>query len=85
MTRWIAKTGMRLQMLFARKKSGTRLNDELQDHLERQIAENVAAGMSAEEARFAALRAFGNPTLVREQARSTWSWNRLESLVQDVR
>lgn len=83
--RWFAKAGMRIRMLFTRKQSGTQLDAELQDHLDRQIAENVAAGMSAEEARCTALRAFGNPTVVREQARATWSWNRLELLVQDVR
>ena len=41
--------------------------------------------MTAEEARYAALRSFGNPTLLREQARATWSWNWLESAVQDLR
>ncbi|MGO9316517.1 MAG: ADOP family duplicated permease [Terracidiphilus sp.] len=72
-------------MLFARGKAAARLDDELQFHLERQIAENIAAGMSAEEARFAALRAFGNPALLREQARATWSWTWLELLLRDVR
>ncbi len=85
MMRWITKAGMRIRMLFTRKRSGAQLDAELQDHLDRQIAENLAAGMSAEEARYAALRAFGNPALVREQTRSTWSWNRLEALGQDVR
>jgi hypothetical protein len=36
-------------------------------------------------ARYAALRTFGNPTLLREQARSMWSWNELELLLRDVR
>ena len=31
--------------------------------------------MSPEEARLAALRAFGNPLLLRDQTRATWSWN----------
>ncbi|MFZ0745839.1 MAG: ABC transporter permease [Terracidiphilus sp.] len=76
---------MKMQMLFRRSKAGTRLNDELQFHLDRQIAENLAAGMSAEEARYAALQAFGNPALLREQTRATWGWNWLESVFQDVR
>jgi putative ABC transport system permease protein len=41
--------------------------------------------MCPKEARFAALRAFGNPALLREQTRATWSWNGLESLIHDVR
>jgi putative ABC transport system permease protein len=76
---------MRIEMLFARGKAGARLDEELRFHLEQQIAENMAAGMSREEARCAPLRAFGNPALLREQARATWSWNGLELLLRDVR
>ena len=42
-------------------------------------------GLSSEEARYAALRAFGNPTLIREQTHATWSWSWLESLARDLR
>ena len=45
--RWIAKAGMGAKMLFARAKSGTQLDDELQDHLERLIAENVGSQIGA--------------------------------------
>jgi predicted permease len=75
---------MRKQMLFRRHKEAARLQQEIEFHLERQIAENVAAGMSSEDARFAALRLFGNPTLLREQTRSTWSWNALEKAWRDL-
>ncbi len=83
--RWLTKARMRFQMLFARTESGARLEEELRDHLDRQIAENVAAGMGADDARSAALRSFGNPALLREQARAAWSWNGLESLARDLR
>ncbi len=83
--RWLAQLRMRMAMLFGRGKAAAGLDAELRDHLERQIAENVAAGMTAEEARYAALRAFGNPALVREQARAAWSWNVLELLLGDIR
>jgi predicted permease len=83
--RGLAQVRMRMQMLFRREKAGARLDEELRFHLEQQIAENMAAGMSREEARCAALRAFGNPALLREQARATWSWNGLELLLRDVR
>jgi hypothetical protein len=36
-------------------------------HLDEQIAENIAGGMSPEEARDAAMRIFGNSTVLREQ------------------
>jgi hypothetical protein len=40
--------------------------------------------MSEEEARLAALRAFGNPQLAREKTGATWSWNGLEQFVHDL-
>jgi putative ABC transport system permease protein len=75
----------RIRLLFRRGRAGAQLDEELQFHLHRQIAENIAAGMSADEARYAALRMFGNPGLLREQTRATWSWNWLESAARDLR
>jgi predicted permease len=83
--RWLDQLGMKFRMLFARGRAGARLDDELGFHLDRQIEENVAAGMSREEARTAALRTFGNPALLREQTRAAWSWNGVESLLRDLR
>jgi predicted permease len=83
--RWLEQLRMKVMMLFQRKNERARLQAELNFHLEQQIAENLAAGMDAEEARFAALRLFGNPTLLNEEARSAWSWNWLESAWRDVR
>jgi predicted permease len=83
--RWLTQLRMRIQTLFQRGSAGARLDAELQDHLARQIEENIAAGMSAKEARCAALRTFGNPALLREQSRETWGWNWLEMLGRDIR
>jgi predicted permease len=79
------KLGMLFQMLFHRGKEGAQLTDELQFHLDQQMAENIAAGMTREEARHAAMRSFGNQTALRDETRNTWSWNWLESLVRDAR
>lgn len=76
---------MWLLSLFQRGRQSARLDHELDFHLERQIAENIVSGMSPADARSAALRTFGNPALLRDQARATWSWNWMEQLVQDVR
>jgi putative ABC transport system permease protein len=83
--RWFDLLTMKLGMLFGRGRAGALLDDELRFHLERQVAENLAAGMSPDEARHAAMRAFGNPALLRDQARATWNWTWLESLLHDVR
>ena len=82
---WIRRFGLRLQTLFRRNRSSQRLNDELQFHLDQQVAENVAAGMSREEARHAAMRAFGNSTILKEQARDAWGWTWLEQIGRDLR
>src|SRR5437588_7796738 len=82
---WARRLLLRLETLFRRNRVGQRLNDEMQFHLEQQIAENVAAGMSREEARYAAMRAFGNPTVLREETRDAWGWVWLEHIYQDVR
>ena len=65
-------------------KRNADLERELQSDLALEEQEQQERGLSSEEARFAALRAFGNPTLIREQTHAAWSWSWLESLVRDV-
>ena len=64
---WTRRLWLKLQGLFRRNRNAQRLEDEIQFHLDQQIAENLAAGMSPQEAGYAAMRAFGNPT-----KRSSW-------------
>src|SRR5262245_22629274 len=54
-------------------------------HLEMKVEENLAAGTSPDEARYAARRQFGNQTLLREVSRDMWSFRSLETLAQDLR
>jgi putative ABC transport system permease protein len=67
------------------KRRDADLERELRSDLELEEQEQREKGLSAEDARFAARRAFGNPALIREQTRTTWSWNRLETLRRDLR
>lgn len=83
--RWLDRIRMGMEMLLGRGRAGRRLDEELQFHLDQQIAENIAVGMSAAEARRAALRSFGNPVALRDETRANWSWARLESLWRDTR
>lgn len=76
---------LRLQTLFRRERNVQRLDDEIQFHIDQQIAENRAAGMSPEEARYAAMRSFGNPTVLKEETRETWGWTWPEQMAQDLR
>jgi predicted permease len=61
------------------------LERELQSDIELEEEEQRERGMPPREARHAALRAFGNPSLIREHTRAVWSWNRLENLLRDLR
>jgi predicted permease len=61
------------------------LEREIRTHLELEAEERVANGMSGQEARDAARRAFGNVTLTREDARAVWTRRWLDEIVQDVR
>ena len=83
--RWLNQLVMQVRMLLFRRLADTQLNEELRFHLEQQITENRAAGMSEDEARHAALRAFGNPDLVREKTGATWNWNGLDQFSRDLR
>jgi len=82
---WIYTIPLRLRALFRRSRLHSELDEEIRDHLDRQIEFNLASGMSPQEARLAALRKLGNAALVRDQTRATWNWNGLEQLVHDLR
>ncbi|MFZ0589123.1 MAG: permease prefix domain 1-containing protein, partial [Bryobacteraceae bacterium] len=47
---------LRLRSLFSRRQVEHELDEELCYHLERQIEEGIAAGMTPENARYAALQ-----------------------------
>lgn len=82
---WLYTLPLRVRSLIRRHRLQTELDEELRDHIDRQIADNLSRGMPAEEARLNALRAFGNPLLLNEKTRATWSWNGLEQCAHDLR
>jgi predicted permease len=61
------------------------LDQDIRDHLDRETQDNIERGMSPEEARYAAVRKFGNVTLVKENTREVWILVWLEQFLQDVR
>ena len=52
--------------------------------IERETQDNIDRGMSTQEARYAALRKFGNVALVRENTRAVWIPVWLDQFRQDV-
>src|SRR5882762_5961588 len=68
-----------------RKRMMEDLDRDIRDHIERETEDNIARGMSPEEARYAAFRKFGNVTRMKEETREVWSFVWLEQLLQDIR
>ena len=67
------------------RKRDADLQRELESDLELEVEEQRERGLSAKEAHYAARRALGNTTLIREQTRATWSSAWIESLLSDLR
>jgi len=74
-----------LKQLFPRRRLYGDLSEVIREHLEQEIDELVAAGLSRKEAAAAARREFGNVTLVEEDSREVWRRPSIENPVADVR
>src|SRR5438105_3551338 len=61
------------------------LDADIREHIERETQDNIDRGMTPEEARYAAVRKFGNVTRVKEETREVWSFVWVEQLWQDIR
>ncbi|HTL69176.1 MAG TPA: FtsX-like permease family protein [Lacunisphaera sp.] len=81
--RWFARVRFYLRSLVSRRKLDDQLTEEVRTHVEMATEANVAKGMPPDEARYAALREFGNVAAVQERARDEHGWVRLEQLWQD--
>src|ERR1700677_5083423 len=61
------------------------LDQDIRNHIEIETQDNIARGMSPEDARRAAVLKFGNVTRVREETREIWSFVWAEQFLQDIR
>jgi predicted permease len=75
----------RLRFLFRRSRVEADLDEEFRYHLEREIDENLVAGMSQEQARSSALRAMGAFEQRKEECRDMRGFNLLDHLIRDIR
>ena len=75
----------RLLNLLGRRNLNPEIDEEIQFHIDSRTRDNVAAGMSEEEARRDAFARFGSPSRTREEIRDAHIVVSLESVVQDVR
>jgi predicted permease len=68
-----------------RRKQEEEIDKELRAHLDLEAEELEESGLASGEARYAARRAFGNTTLVKEDVRAISPWSLVESFFQDLR
>src|SRR5580700_1442687 len=82
---WFYSLPVRLRSVLHPNQADRELKEELRQHLEQQIKENVAKGMSPEEARYAALRTLGGIMQIEQQCRDARGGNVIEDFFQDLR
>ena len=76
---------------FFRRRSGLRESwdaeraRELESYLNHETSDNIVRGMSPEQARFAAQRKLGNPTMLREEIYYMNTLGFFETFWQDLR
>jgi predicted permease len=75
----------RLLGLFRKKKADAEMAEEMKEHLALLTERKIAAGMSPNEARNAALREFGGLEQIKELAREQRVWISVDDFFQDLR
>jgi MacB-like periplasmic core domain len=75
----------RLTMLLHRRQFDADLEEEMRLHLELRQQEHLESGMTADDARAAARRRFGNATYLKEESHIAWGWEWLDHVAQDLR
>ncbi len=76
---------MKVWRLWLRRRNREAdLDRELRSHIEAEAEERAETGLTAEEAAYAARRALGNTTQIKEDVRMAWGFHWLETLLQDL-
>jgi predicted permease len=73
-----------MRWLRSRRRERDEIDREIQSYLIHEIDDNLARGFTAEQARRAAQRKFGNQVMVRESIYEMNGVTRLESIVKDL-
>src|SRR5215471_8592330 len=81
----LSKLKTALRALLRRSQAESELDEELRYHIEQQAEQNIRLGMTPEEARHSARKAFGGVEQAKERSRDARGVRRLEELWQDLR
>jgi predicted permease len=71
--------------LIGRRRRYDDISASIREHLEERTEELMEEGLSRQRAEQQARREFGNPTVVEQRSREAWQWQRVETLLADVR
>src|SRR5262245_54388377 len=83
--RWLTTLRLRWRSLVGGRPLDRELDDELSFHIDRQIEQNLARGMSPQQARTAALRAMGGVEQRKEEMRDERRVAVIENVLRDLR
>jgi predicted permease len=81
---WLRELARRLRMLIHRRQFDADLEEEMRLHLKLRQQEQLRSGMTADDAKAAAQRRFGNTTYFKEESHIAWGWEWFEHVAQDV-
>jgi len=85
MSRWLTQILLVVRSVSRRQLIDRELDEEFQDHLQREIDAELSRGVAPEEARYAALRAMGAIAKSKEESRDMRRVNFIDDLVRDLR
>ena len=74
-----------LRRIIGRRGRYNDISVSIREHLEERVDELMEEGLARAAAEQQARREFGNATLIEERSREAWQWQRLETLLNDVR
>src|SRR6266700_3718777 len=82
---WLGTLQRQFRALCRKRQLDADMAEEMRAHIEMRTRGNIEAGMSADEARYAAMRQFGWVENIKETCREQRGVTWLEHLVQDLR
>src|SRR5918996_2725631 len=85
MFRWLSSVRVALRSILRPAREEQELQEELHYHLQRQIDEGLRAGLSPDDARYAAMRAMGAIEKSKEECRDLRSTNWVRDFWGDLR
>jgi predicted permease len=83
--RFLTTLPLRLRSVFRRRRVEQELDEEIKYHLDRQMEEFIAKGLTPEEARYATLRRFRAVEQRKEECRDVRNVSSIEHVGRDIR